>query len=296
MKFVLIGLLSVALLCGCNAREQQASRAEAMVAAAPAPMMTRGKMAAEMAADVMANAAPDKGAEKSAQAPAQHFIALSHQLTVETDSAALQKVFEDAIRRCEAAGCEVLSSSLTRGDDYTAPSAYLSARIPPQAVDRFLSGLEGGARVIQHQRQAEDKTAEVVDAEAHIANLTELRDRLRTMLANRPGSIKDVLEVERELAETQSKLDSMRGVRKALANETEKVAMNIQFQSRPSISEQSFFAPVVSAWHDAGRALMRSIGDLIEFLALALPWVLAGIPLTWALRAMWRKKRRMTKD
>ncbi|MEC5386392.1 DUF4349 domain-containing protein [Uliginosibacterium sp. H3] len=228
---------------------------------------------------------------KLAQAPAQRFIALSHQLTVETESAVLQRVFEDTIRRCEAAGCEVLSSSLSHGDAYAPPSANLSARIPPEALNGFLGGLDNGGKVIQHQRQAEDKTGEVVDAEARIANLTELRDRLRAMLASRPGGIKDVLEVERELAETQSKLDRMRGLRKALANQTEKVAVNIQFQARPSIAEQSFFAPVVSAWHQAGRVLMSSIGGVITFIAAVLPWLLIAVPCVWLLRTLWRRRK-----
>ncbi|HSD36558.1 MAG TPA: DUF4349 domain-containing protein [Rhodocyclaceae bacterium] len=277
-----LALAAAVLLSACSGRQEASARASA-AEAAPAS-----------AAAVAARGAGDgASSEKIANAPAQRFIALSHQLTVETESTTLQQIFEDAIRRCEAAGCEVLNSGLSRGDAYNVPSAVLSARIPPQAVDGFLGGLEkeGTARVIQHQRQAEDKTGEVVDAEARIANLTELRDRLRKMLASRPGSLSEVLEVERELAETQSKLDSMRGLRKALANQTEKVAMNIQFQARRSMSEQSFFAPAAFAWHKAGRVLMGSLGSLITFIAAALPWLLVGVPVVWGLRGLWRRRK-----
>ena len=68
--------------------------------------------------------------------------------------------------------------------------------------------------MIQHGRDIEDKTNQVVDTDARIKNLTSLRDRLRSMLDDKTAKFKDIIEVERELANTQSELDGLNSMRK----------------------------------------------------------------------------------
>ncbi|WP_341676710.1 DUF4349 domain-containing protein [Niveibacterium sp. SC-1] len=263
-------VFSALLLTACGRKEEPVAPG----AAAPAPMMAEAMKA-----------------DSRAAAPPQRYIALRHNLVIDSPAAALPRVFEDALKRCQAAGCEVLATSLQRETEYNPPSATLSVRMPPQAVEAFLEGFKGEAQVLQHNRSAEDKTDAVIDAEARIRNLTELRDRLRAMLASQKGSIKDVLEVEKQLTETQSQLDAIQAVRKVLANETEKVAVDIEFRARPRISERGFFSPVSRAWDNAGEVLMGSLGGLITFLAAALPWLLVLMPAGWGLRALWRRRR-----
>src|SRR5690606_16707694 len=92
----------------------------------------------------------------------------------------------------------------------------------PADVDRLLGGLAGVAQVVQHDTTSEDKTAEVVDVEAHIRNRTEFRDSLRAMLANKSvkREMSDLLEIQRTLADTQADLDSSATRRKILAQQT----------------------------------------------------------------------------
>jgi N-acetylglucosamine kinase-like BadF-type ATPase len=47
--------------------------------------------------------------------------------------------------------------------------------------------------------------------------------------------------------------------RKALANETDKVLVDISFRARKSVAETGAFAPVVEACYDAGHVLAESI-------------------------------------
>lgn len=269
-------ILTILVLSACNRQDPaQLSNESPMLAAAPA--------SASMDAGLQQTRA--RKAE-----PQRRYIALSHQLVIDTSGSALQAVFEDALKRCEQAGCEILSSNLQRETAYAQPSANLSARMPPDAVASFLNGFGKDAEIVQHTRSADDKTDAVIDAEARIANLTALRDRLRAMQA-RPGKLSDALEVERQLATTQSELDSMIGQRKALANQTEKVALNIEFRTRPGVTERSFFAPVIEACREAGHVLMSSLGNVITFVAAVLPWLLVFIPVFLLVRSGWRKWR-----
>lgn len=141
--------------------------------------------------------------------------------------------------------------------------------------------------MLQHGRDSEDKTIQVVDTDARIKNLTDLRDRLRLMLNDKTAKFKDIIDVERELANTQSQLDSIASVRKMLALETDLVAVNVDFTASQGITEQGFFAPVARALKNAGQVMMESFGAVITFLVGAIPWLLIGVPAIWLIRKYW---------
>ena len=221
----------------------------------------------------------------------RRYIALRHALLIETSASSLQTSFEATVKKCEQLQCQMLSASFNRETPFQPPSASLAVRVFPAVLDKFLSELNQRGEVLQHRRESEDKTTAVVDAEAKIKNLTELRDRLRNMLASRAGSIKDVIEVEQALAKTQAELDAIAGVRAALANETDMVAVEINFQARNTIADKGFFSPVAAAWSNAGHVLTASVGNLITFVAAVLPWLIIIVPVFLLLQRAWRKRR-----
>ncbi len=253
---------------------------------ADAVAMPASKMAAAMpvASSAMLANAP---AEAEANAAVRKYIALRHSLVVELSAEAMQVAFDATIAQCERLQGQLILANFNKQTSYSPPSANLSLRLPPQQVAAFLQGLATQADIIQHLREAEDKTTQVVDTDAKIHNLTELRDRLRAMLADKHASFKDIIEVERQLAETQSQLDSLMAVRKVLSQETDFVALNVQFNAKQGLTEQGFFAPVAQALKNAGRVMMESLAAVITFIMTALPWLLLGIPLLLLVRKFW---------
>ncbi len=289
MKNIYLALW-ILLLSACGQQSQNAvpDVATTMPASAPAPMERMGKMAADV----------QGGAEQSLTEitePARDtnqvkkYIALRHNLQIETQAEKMQAAFDAAVKHCEALNCELLSAYYNKETPYSPPSASLSARVPPRNVEIFLGGLAKNGEILQHGRDSEDKTNQVVDTDARIKNLTELRDRLRLMLVDKSAKFKDVIDVERELANTQSQLDSMLSMRKILSQETDLVAVNINFTAAQGITEQGFFAPVARALKDAGRVMMESFGAVITFVMSAIPWLLIGIPIIWLVRKYWAK-------
>ena len=273
---------------------QQSSNSAPEAASTSAPMeRSMGKMAA----DVQGGA--EQGlTEISEPQPSQpvgdstsikKYIALRHTLQIETPAEKMQAAFDASIKHCEMLNCQLLSANYNKETPYSPPSASLYVRIPPRNVEIFLSGLANNGEVMQHGRDSEDKTNQVVDTDARIKNLTELRDRLRLMLTDKSAKFKDIIEVERELSNTQAQLDSMLSMRKILSQETDLVAVNINFSAAQGITEQGFFAPVARAVKDAGRVMMESLGGLITFVMSAIPWLLIGIPVLWLVRRYWVK-------
>jgi len=289
MKYGIIALWLL-MLTACNQQDSASDPSNINSAAinSAAPM-------AKMATDSIGGAQSRLTQQESApvneptQEASKKYIALRHHLQVETAPEKMQANFDAAIKHCEALNCQLLSANYNRQTPYSPPSASLSLRVPPKNVSLFLSGLAKNGEVIQHSRDSEDKTNQVIDADARIKNLTDLRDRLRLMLNDKTAKFKDIIDVERELANTQSQLDSIASMRKVLALETDLVAVNIDFSASQGITEQGFFAPVARALKNAGQVMMESFGAVITFVVSVIPWLLIGIPLIWLVRKYWIK-------
>jgi hypothetical protein len=280
--FLMLVLQLFLVACG-----QQSASTAPEAASVPAPRMGKMVMDAPGGAEQSLTELSEPVSEGTNAA--KKYIALRHHLQIETPAEQMQASFDAALKHCQALSCEVLSANYNKETPYNPPSASLSARVPPRNVEIFLTGLAKNGEVLQHSRDSEDKTNQVVDTDARIKNLSELRDRLRLMLADKNAKIKDIIEIERELANTQSQLDSMLSMRKILSQETDLVAVNINFTAAQGITEQGFFAPVARALKDAGRVMMESFGSVITFVMSAIPWLIIGIPVLWLIRRYWLK-------
>jgi len=287
----LILITAVSILAACGQHNERAAEVMSAPSVAMAPALT-GEMARAKMADSTGGGVESltEVAEPAAtKVRAKRYIALRHSLTVETEAEKMQAAFDATVTHCEQLSCQILSANYNRETPYNPPSASLSVRVPPRSVEIFLSGLAKNSEVMQHHRDSEDKTDAVIDAEARIKNLTEFRDSLRAMLTDKSAKFKDLIEVQRELVDTQSQLDTIQGVRKVLAQETELVAVNIDFTAKRGITEQGFFSPVAQAFENAGRVMMESFAAVITFLVTILPWLIFGIPMIILLRKLWSK-------
>ena len=277
---VTVTLLSALLIAACGQQRDQMATASADV---------RQRMSA-------APAAPSAGLAKasvaaSQEAPQRRYLAVSHALSIQTEADAVETAWRQANDACLVAGCEVLNSSLTR-DDWRRPAdAQLDVRVPPDKLDAFLAKVSALGSVGQHSKTAEDKTDEVIDTEARLKNMSEFRDNLRRLMATPGAKLKDVIEVERELVRVQSELDSLASRRKALASQTDKVHVTLTFTARPSLLETGVWSPVSEAIAGAGRLLAYSVAGLISLAVAVLPWALVLALMTWAGRALWRRRR-----
>jgi hypothetical protein len=260
--------MCVILLSGCTAQIPNASPPESAFAAPNAPERPG-----------------------NAGAEARRFIAVCHELLVEAAESELPKAWESVEDFCRTAHCDIVASSIRQKTSDSPPSATLSLRIVPDQMNQLMKRIEAVGKIVEHKTESVDETAVVIDVEAKLKNLTELRDRLRKMLGTANASVKDIVEVEQELAKTQSELDSLQAKRKALANETTKVSVSILFCARKSIAETGAFAPVVTAWYSLGHVFADSVAAAIVFVVAALPWLVLLTPGLWLLIKVWRMSR-----
>jgi hypothetical protein len=186
----------------------------------------------------------------------------------------------------------VISSNITSQTVELAPSGSVSLRVRPGDVDKLLAFVGKQGKVAQHTTETEDKTTNVVDTDARIKNLTEFRDNLRKMLARPAVSVKDLVEIQEKLEEVQAELDGETARRKDLANETEKVAIEIEFRAERTTASVSAFKPIGDALRESASVLSESLASLITAVVAIIPWLIVIVPGGWLLVRLWRRVRR----
>ena len=221
----------------------------------------------------------------------QHFIAETDKIEVITSASSLEKSWESVGQFCGTIHCEVVSSSITARTANSDPFGNISLRVGPDDLKKLFDDLQKLGKIAQHTTDREDKTAVVIDTEAKIKNLTSLRDNLRSMLAKPSATVKDLVEIQKQLSDTQAELDSETTQRKVLANETEKVAVDISFRVEHAANGGTW-SEITDAFGDSGAVFAESTAALVTFIVAIIPWLILIIPAIWLIVRAWRKFRR----
>lgn len=242
--------------------------------------------AASTVAEMRFNSAPEQAE------PLKRYIAERHEFEIITPESELQKSWQSVIDSCATIQCEVISSSVTARTDNSAPSGTVRLRVAPEDQPKLFIQIQKLGKIAQHSTEREDKTTAVVDTEARIKNLTAFRDNLRVMLAKPSATVKDPIEIQEQLTQTQSELDSETRNRKILANETEKIAVQLSFRVKEPRGSVRGLGAIWDALGEAGSDFADSTAFLITAIVSVIPWLIVIAAILWLLARAWRKRRR----
>ncbi len=178
-------------------------------------------------------------------------------------------------------------------------------RVPQAELTDTIAELKRMGRGIGSERiTSDDVTDEYVDLGARTASQKQLEQQYLEIL-KRANTVKDAMEVQKELAEVRTEIERMKGRQLLLEKESAFSTLTVHLTTavpRLAVTSNTFGDNVRRAWSDAQRlsvdlitAGIRAIGVLIPVsLLLVLP---GGLALWAALRALrWlgaRKTRRM---
>jgi hypothetical protein len=219
----------------------------------------------------------------------QRYIAERHKLEIITPESNLQKSWESTVAYCGTLQCEVVSSSITTRAGDSMPSGIISLRVAPDDLKKLLGSVEKLGKIVQHTTEREDKTIVVVDTEAKIKNLTSFRDNLRAMLSKPAATVKDLVEIQKQLTDTQSELDSETAQRKILSNETDKIAVEVSFRVERPSGNAGGFSQIWIALRESGGILADSTASLITTIVAIIPWLVLIVPAVWLLAKVWKR-------
>ena len=172
-------------------------------------------------------------------------------------------------------------------------SATIVLRIPSEGFASTLTQLRALGEVASEHTDARDVTDEYVDVAARLASAKVLEKRLLELVAERTGTIENVLAVERELARVRGEIEGFEG---KIRQWDDQIAMSTLTLGL-STETPELAAPDRSLGERISDGFSSSIEALRDFgsgLAIALvallPWLILGVPAFLVGRRLWRRR------
>lgn len=108
--------------------------------------------------------------------------------------------------------------------------AEIRVRVPRARFDEALKRVEASGDVLHREIAAEDVTARYVDTAARLKNARAVRDRLEELLAK--ASVKEAIDIQRELERVTGEIESLEGALALLSNRVAYSTIDVRFQAR----------------------------------------------------------------
>jgi hypothetical protein len=186
----------------------------------------------------------------------------------------------------------IANSSSTKSDS-GATTGTVVIRIVPGKFDLFIEKLMAVGDVKSQQITGEDITKEYYDLLGSLDVKEGMETRLLQLLATRTNNVADLLEVERELGRVRGEINNIKGTIRYYDNLVGKSTVNVTLsEPEPVVSGiGGFWRPIKNALRDSLEIFGKSIGVLIGFIAVSLPWIVVAFIAFYLIRRNVRKKR-----
>lgn len=204
------------------------------------------------------------------------------------------------LAQCEALGaakCQMIALSSGSADG-SAGDATLKLRVASGDARRFVDTAtatvaKAGGRAADTNVEAEDVSKDIVDAQARIRQRTLLVDRLTEILRTRKGTVAELVEAERSVAQAQEELDKANGWLAELRGRVAMSDMEIHYSAvAPSADPGTVGSQMKEAVAGSASGFLlglRFIAILLIFLA---PWAVVFGLLFLFVRSIRNARRR----
>ncbi|MBL7816065.1 MAG: DUF4349 domain-containing protein [Saprospiraceae bacterium] len=165
-----------------------------------------------------------------------------------------------------------VSEESQSGYDKTS-EVHLSVRVPAQNFDTLLSVISSNAEYFDSKNiHTQDVTEEYIDVAARLKTKKELENQYTTLL-KKAQSIKEIMEVERELNNVRSEIESAEGRLRYLSSQVAFSTLNLTFyksSSNLSGSPQGFWSRLGDGFLSGWQLLLNLIVGLASTWSLFL--------------------------
>jgi hypothetical protein len=172
-------------------------------------------------------------------------------------------------------------------------------RFPAGQVETGLSDLKRLGRLTDESQNSADITSQYVDLGARLANARNSEERLLRLLRERTGNLKDVVEMEREIASVRESIERMEAQQKDLNNKVQFATIQLELTEEyraqleplaPSPGTQIRNA-VVDGIRSAAENALGIVLFVLRYAPVMLMWIITLGPVAFVL---WRLRQRFT--
>jgi hypothetical protein len=144
-------------------------------------------------------------------------------------------------------------------------------KIPADRFDDGLGGLAAIGKLESVNVTAEDVGEEVTDVTARMANARRLESRLIDLLATRTGKLKDVLDVEQELARVREEIERYEGRLRYLKSHAALSTLTIYVHEPVPVVGHAGSSVIGEAFKQAWRNFVGLLALCIRSLGVIIP-------------------------
>jgi hypothetical protein len=157
-----------------------------------------------------------------------------------------------AVRALTAEHGGYVGEATSSGDDGSRWASF-EVHVPSARLAAFRSGVTGLGEVSSDAEKAEDVTEQRADIKARLGNARAEEKRLLELLAQRTGSLADVVAVEKELGSVRETIERMEAQERVLEGQIASATVKIHLSTRH-----------VAARLGAGTRIAHAFGDGID--------------------------------
>jgi Domain of unknown function (DUF4349) len=172
-----------------------------------------------------------------------------------------------------------------------------SLRIPAPQLASALGELKALGRVEVETQNGEEVTQQHADLVARLKNSRETEQRLQDVLRTRTGKVKDVLELEQEIARVRGEIEQMEAEQQALEHRVNFAAIDLklaeEYKAELTTPAPSVAIQLRNAMVDGFRTAFQSFLALVLFLAESAPTFLLWLMiLAFPAWRLWHRYQR----
>lgn len=172
--------------------------------------------------------------------------------------------------------------------------ANLTLRIPKDNLDAYLSQVKGIAQTVSVTESQEDVSERYSDTSTRLKTQTTKMDRLLDLLS-KASLVEDVLEIEREIAETQYQIDRLTGSLRGMDSKVDYSTVTLYMTEEvvtPSPTELSLVERIRLAVSDAWMVVVDFLENLVILLSVTVPYLLILAIVFLIIKKIVRRKKK----
>ena len=217
-------------------------------------------------------------------------VIIEMQVTMSSDD--IQRTVASITANASTLGGGVASSDVDFGDrsDPNGSQGYavLVVKVPPESVDRLLSGLDSSGEVLRINQSAQDVTEQLVDLDVRIDNAAESVANVRKFM-DQTENLSELVALEGELTRRQTELEQLEAQQRNLSDRVALSTVTIEVVPTSSVPEPVDDSNSIGdAFRNGWEAFTSFLFGIAYVLATLLPFLVVGaiglVVISWLVR------------
>ena len=286
-SMILVGTAALALAACSESGDYSENAVAETEAGNSMPMEAADEAEAAMEADAEGSAVPQLGDIPVTLPKLAYTYDYLWQMPA-ADIGPLQRRHASLCEQAGPASCQILAMNKT-GEEADEVTGTLQLAVASNQARAFGALLEdeaedAGAEQVSAEITSDELSKQIVDTEARLEARTQLRDRLLDVLKTRKGTVAELVEAERSVAQVNEEIDQAKSWLKEMEGRVAYSRVTVRYETGTPVSSD-FLAPVSGVVGSLGSIFGYIVALLILIGSVALP--VGGI--IWASRKAVRK-------